>query len=288
MAESPKPEFRKVDPTRADPARPPPLPPSRGRAAGLVARARAWLAIARLRASERARRVGRWAKRRPVLAGGGALAVLAAAGLATAVAVEGVPELDLRLPGLAPATVAEASAAAKARPRDPAAQRELGHALWTAKRRKGALAAYGRALALDRGVADERLVANLVASFGGPGQAEAEALLWKNKLVGAQEPLERLVGARRYSVRWGAVRTLDRLDKGSRRNWETAYVADLQSPDCDVRRNAVEKLGAIGTARSLQALRAAEAEDEKTGGWLKRRCLGGRIDDARERIASRR
>ncbi len=288
MADSPKPDIRKIDVQRTDPSRPPPLPSRAAPAkAGALARLKASLEIARLRLADRARRLRAWTRRRPALAAGGAVAVVLAIALGGYVAAEGVPELDLDLPG-GPATVAEARAHARENPRDAAAQRDLGHALWSASHRRAALAAYGRALALDRGAGDDRMVANLVASFGGKGQRDAEALLWKNKLVAAEQPLEALVGSKRYAVRWGAVRTLDRLEKGTRRNWETAYVADLDASDCDVRRNAVEKLGAIGTARSLSALREAQAEDEKTGGWFKSRCLGGRVEDAQERIASRR
>jgi hypothetical protein len=288
MAESPKPDIRKIDVPKADPGRPPPLPASRAastKRAGL-APMKASLEIARLRLADRARRLRAWARRRPALATVAALAIVAAIGLGAFVAVDGLPELDLDLPGAT--TVADARAHARERPGDAEAQRDLGHALWAASRRRGAVAAYGRALAIDRGVADERLVANLVASFGSKRQRDAEALIWKNKLEAAQEPLEALVGSRRYTVRWGAVRTLDRLGKGTRRNWETAYVADLDSSDCDLRRNAVEKLGAIGTPRSLSALREAQADDEKTGGWFKSRCLGDRVEDAQERIATRR
>jgi hypothetical protein len=287
MAESPKPEIRKIDIHKTDPSRPPPLPPSRAapRKGGGLARVKASLEIARLRLADRGRRFRAWARRRPALVAVAAVAILAAIGLGTFVAVEGLPELDLPF---AATNVADARQHVREHPGDAAAQRDLGHALWGAKRRRGAVTAYGRALAIDPGVADERLVANLVDSFGSKRQRDAETLIWKHKLEGAQEPLEKLVGSRRYTVRWGAVRTLDRLGKGTRRNWETAYVADLDSPDCDVRRKAVEKLGAIGTPRSLSALRDAQADDDKTGGWFKSRCLGDRVEDARERIAARR
>jgi HEAT repeat protein len=106
--------------------------------------------------------------------------------------------------------------------------------------------------------------------------------------VGAQDGLETLTRSRAYGVRWAAVRTLDRLGRGTKRNWETAYVLDLDSPRCEVRRTAVEKLGAIGTRRTVSALREARAEDEKTGGWFRSRCLGDRLDDAEQKILARR
>jgi HEAT repeat protein len=124
--------------------------------------------------------------------------------------------------------------------------------------------------------------------FGGRDQRDAEALIWKNKLVAAEEGLQALTRSKVHRVRWGAVRTLDRLDKGSKAYWETAYILDLDSPECGVRRTAVEKLGAIGSRRAVAALREAKADDEKTGGFFRPRCLGDRLDDAEQRILARR
>ncbi len=84
------------------------------------------------------------------------------------------------------------------------------------------------------------------------------------------------------------MQTLDRLRKGTRANWETAYILDLDSPKCDVRRRAVDKLGDIGTQRAVKALRAARADDEKTGGWFSSRCLGARLETAENQILARR
>jgi hypothetical protein len=230
-----------------------------------------------------ARRLQDGARRRPALAaavGVAALLALAAAGLA----LDAAP----RLGPFGPRSLAGAQADARARPRDAAAQRDLGHALWAAKKRHAALDAYRRAIAIDAGVADRDLVAHLLASFGGADQREAETLIWKNGLVAAEDGLKRLVRSKVHAARWGAVRTLDRLGKGSKAHWETAYIADLDSPDCDVRRTAVEKLGAIGTRRAVVALRDAKGDDAKTGGWLRSPCLGERIDDAEQRILARR
>ena len=44
----------------------------------------------------------------------------------------------------------------------------------------------------------------------------------------------------------------------------------------------------IGTRRAVAALREAKAEDEKTGGWFKQRCLGDRVGDAEQKILARR
>jgi hypothetical protein len=229
-----------------------------------------------------ARQVRDWARRRPALVA----AVLAGALLSVAAGAA----IALRLhPGpSAPPTVASARADASAHPEDAAAQRDLGHALWASRKRAAALRAYERALALDAGAADAQLVSHLLASFGGRLQHDAETLLWKHQLVSAEEGLKRLVRSRSHSVRWGAVRTLDRLGKGSKADWETAYIADLDSPRCEVRRVAVEKLGAIGTRRAVAALREARADDARTGGLFRSRCLGERLDQAEQRILARR
>lgn len=266
---------------------PPPLP---GRAptslAGALARVKAFLAIRRLRAADAFRRAAAGLRRRPraSIAIGVVAAVAIAAG--AYLAREGVPEIETQL--FAPKNVAEARAAAREHPSDAAAQRALGHQLWASKKRHAALLAYGRSLALDRGAADADVAAHLVASFGTRDQELAETLIWKNKVVAAQPRLEPLVKSPKRSVRWGAVHTLDKLEKGTRANWETAYILDLDSKECDVRRTAVDKLGAIGTRRAVAALQAAKARDEKTGGFFRSRCLGDRLDDAEQKILARR
>lgn len=278
--------MKKQDTSKTE-LRPPPLPtPARFAKGGALARAKAFVTIRRMRMADRARRLGGWFRRRPVVAAGIGAAVVLAAAAGAYVSVEGVPELDVEL--FTPMTVADARAAVRDRPSDAGAHRELGHALWSKGKRHAAVLSYGRALALDKGSADGEMVAHLVASFGGKDQDLAETLIWKSQLQGAQDGLEGLVKSPRRKVRWGAVHTLDKLEKGTRANWETAYILDLDAPDCDVRRNAVEKLGAIGTKRAVGALRAERSDDEKTGGWFKSRCLGGRVEDAQERIASRR
>ncbi|HEX9052298.1 MAG TPA: hypothetical protein VF841_17345 [Anaeromyxobacter sp.] len=274
--------------------RPPPLPAAAARPpaakGGFAARTRAFLTIQRLRTVDRVRRAWGWFRNRPWLTAGLATALALAVGGYVYVEREGMPELpdlpDVEL--FAPRTVSEARAAVRAHPNDASAHRRLGHVLWEKRKRHAALLSYARALGIDPGVADEGMVQNLVASFGGRDQELAEGLIWRNKLVGAQAGLEHLVKSPRRKVRWGAVHTLDKLEKGRRANWETAYVLDLDAPDCDVRRNAVEKLGAIGTKRAVAALRSAREEDAKTGGWFKSRCLGDRLDDAEQKILARR
>lgn len=286
-------DFNKTEtgrPSSPPTQRPPPIPPQKGRAApgsaaaGSLARLKAFVEIRRLRAAEMLRKAGTWVRAHKAAAGIAAAAIVVAAGGALAVAFDALPEVDL----FSPQTLAEARANARANPKEAGAQRDLGHALFAAKHRAAAVVAYRHALALDAGAADGKMVDNLVAAFGTKEQDEAEALIWKNKLTDAQPGLEKLVGSRSYGVRWGAVQTLDRLKKGNLSNWETAYILDLGSPTCDVRRRAVDKLGQIGTQRAVKALRAEKADDEKTDGWFSSPCLGDRLQDAEKQILARR
>ena len=252
-------------------------PPSGAPRPGLLARLKAFMVIRQIRISA-------WVHGSPVLAVTIVVALAAVGAAGGWVAANGLPDL----PVFQPRTLSEAREAARAKPSDASVQRDLGHKLWDARRRRAALAAYGRALALDRAVADDRTVANLVACFGTSDQRTAEALIAKHQLVAAERPLQPLLRSKRHAVRWGAVHTLDRLGKGSKASWETAYLVDLESSDCDVRRQAVEKLGVIGSKRAVAALRAAKVQDEKTGGWFRSRCLGDRLDTAEQKILARR
>lgn len=286
-------DFDKTETGRPAPAaqRPPPIPAQKARASAPrasapapLAKAKAFLEIRRMRLAEANRRASAWIRdhRRTALVAAALIVVGGAGTLAWAFDV--LPDVAL----FSPQTLAEAKADARAHPTDADAQRALGHALFAAKRRSAGVAAYRAALSLDPGVGDDRMVENLVAAFGTRDQETAEAVIWKNQLRGAQERLEPLVRSRNRGVRWGAVQTLDRLKVGKLSNWETAYVLDLGSSSCDVKRRAVEKLGEIGTKRAVKALREAKAEDEKTDGWFSSPCLGDRLQDAERQILARR
>ena len=132
------------------------------------------------------------------------------------------------------------------------------------------------------------MVANLVASFGTREQRDAEDAIVKHQVVASQGGLEALLASDRYGVRWGAVHTLDKLGKGSRANWESAYIADLGASDCRIRRTAVAKLGTIGTDRAVQALRTAKAQEKQGHAKAKAACLGDRVDKAERKILARR
>ncbi len=266
-----------------DPKRPPPLASQIvTRRPGVMARVKAFLAIRRLHLRDTWRRLVQVTRRRPVLATGAVAGLVVVAGLAAAVA------LDLDLGVFASKSVAEARASARAHPDSAVAQRDLGHTLWAAKKRHGALAAYAKALRVDPGVADDAMVAHLLAAFGTRDQAEAEALITRHKLTAADEGLQKLTRSKQRRARWGAVHTLDRIEKGKKTYWETAYILDLDSPDCEVRRVAVDRLGQIGTRRAIAALHEVKKEDEQSGGWFRSRCLGDRVGDAEQKIVARR
>ena len=185
--------------------RPPPLPERKAPrgSAGALARARAFLTIQRLRTIDWVRRTWGWFRNRPWLSTGLAAAVLLVAAGGVYVAREGVPELELPdVEIFSPQTVADARAAVREHPGDAGAHRALGHALWAKKKRHAALMSYGKALALDAGAADGDMADHLVASFGSKDQDLAEAFIWKNKLVGAEDGLEGLVKSPRRKVRW--------------------------------------------------------------------------------------
>jgi hypothetical protein len=223
-------------------------------------------------------------RRRPALSIAILVAAVAVVGGGTWLAVEGLPDWA----PFSPKTFAEIARHARENPRDAGAQRDLGHAQWDAGRRARALASYGRALALDAGAADDRLVEHAVASFGRAEQEKAAALIGKYKLTAAARGLGPLTRSPRHAVRWGALRTLQKLGKDARSFYVNVYAADLTSSDCDVRRHAVERLGMLGDRSALAAIRKAKAEDEKTDGWFRGTCLGDREEKAEKAILARR
>jgi tetratricopeptide (TPR) repeat protein len=224
------------------------------------------------------------ARRRPKLTIAVAAAIAAAVAVGGWLVVEGLPDWA----PFAPKTFAEVARTARQKPSDAAAQRDLGHVQFAAGRRARALRSYDRALSIDPGVADDRLVSNAVATFGRREQPKAEALIAKHQLVAAAKRLEPLARSSRHAVRWGAVRTLRKLGKDSRSAYVHAYVADLSSSDCDVRRRAMEKLAQVGDRSALSAIRRAKAEDERTGGWFRSTCLGDREETTEKAILARR
>ncbi|MFZ5470180.1 MAG: hypothetical protein ACOZIN_12165 [Myxococcota bacterium] len=188
----------------------------------------------------------------------------------------------------AQASLPELMKRAKENPKDASIQLDLGHAYFAAQKHKSALAAYDRALALDKSVASGRLIDNLLACYGKDEQGAAHAILVQYKLTHAEAGLRQLVDNARWSVRTGAMDTLERLGKATREDAFTVWMLDLKSPDCDVKRHAVEKLGELGDKRALDAIRAAKKKDDEETPWYAFSCIGGRAEDAQNKILAKR
>ncbi len=263
--------------TPANVPEPPPLPQKPGKGGGWLSRVRAEISI-------RWMHLGFWVRRHKALAAVLGLAVVVGAGGGAYVATEGLPDFG----PFGTATITDASANVRAHPSDASARRDLGNAQWASKRQGRAMRSYAKALSMDPSVADDRMIANLVSAYGTSERNEAQSLITRYKLVQAEPGLEKLVSSRNHAVRWAAARTLDKIGKGTKQSWETVLAVDLKSSECSVRQEAVERLGTIGTRRSLPALRAAGEADEKTGGWFRSRCLGDRVKDAEQKIAARK
>ncbi len=177
---------------------------------------------------------------------------------------------------------------ARENPKDADAHVALGDGYFEAKQRANALKAYDRALQLDPSAATERMVANLIACYGTDEQSAAHAIITQYKLVSAEAGLRELTKSSRWKVRTGAMSTLEKLGKARRDDYLTVWTRDLSSPDCDVRRHAVEKLGELGDKRALAAIRAARKKDQDETPWYAFSCLGGRADDAEKKILATR
>ena len=231
-------------------------------------------------------------RRHPKIVIGSGIAVLLCGAAALAL-FSGGPELEAVISSpvqvlVGKPTLAEATERAKKRPDDPAAQLALGHASFEAKRRAAGLTAYARALQLDKSVQDDQLLDNVVSCFGTKQQDPAAALITRFKLVGAEERLEKLATHDSHAVRWGALQTLAVIGKASRADYETAWIADLDEQECDVRRSALENLGKQGDPRALRAIRKARAKDREKPGWFGVTCLGSLPDQAEKQILARR
>lgn len=235
-----------------------------------------------------ARDLGESARRRPWIAAAAAAGVLVL-GTAAAVALTEPGDsafLDVFRPQKA--SLRELARRARAEPRNASAQAAYGRALFDAGRRRAAVGYYRRALARDAGAADRAMVEDLLACFGRKEQKEAEALLARHKLTQARDGLERLARSKRRSVRWGAVQTLEKLGRVPKGIYVQALLLDLDSPDCDVRRRAADRLGDTGDRHALARLRAAKQKDDQETPWYRQSCLGDRVESAEKKILARR
>lgn len=223
-------------------------------------------------------------KRKPTwMVAGAAGVVLGAA--AIYVAVEGPPGLVTVVQDqLSKPSFEELAARVRKDPSDGRSHRELGHAYFEKNQRLSGLRSYERALVQDRSLLDDTLLANLVKSYGTAEQGDASSLITRMKLVEIEPKLDDLSKDKRYKVRWAALQTLERLGKASRKDFVNAWMTDLGSQDCDVRRAAVENLGREGDRRALSAIREAKKQDKGTGNWFSGTCLGDRPEEAEKRI----
>ena len=231
------------------------------------------------------------ARARPRLCGGIAGGVIVA-GCAVALALHGLSDSKVFAELLDSVdrkqTLPELVTLAQADPNDASIQVELGNAYFEAGQRGPALRAYDKALRLDETAATDRMIENLVACYGTKEMGAAGAIITRYRLVGGEDELRALVSSKKWLIRNGALNTLDGLNKAWRDDFLTVYTLDLTSPDCEIRRGGVEKLGRMGDKRALDEIRAAKSTDQANTPWYAFSCLGDRPEDAEQRILARR
>ena len=232
------------------------------------------------RAKELGRRAVGGVRRRPWVSGCVALAVIAlVSGVWQRARIE-------RMFARSTPTVAELQKDATAG-NAPDTWRALGHAEFAKGHAVAALKAYDRALSLDRTAIDEQMRTNLLAAYYGKAQPVAQELVVRYKLVELTPRLERLTDDGNAKVRWGAMSTLEKMGKTSKYDYRRALTADLQSPQCEVRRKATERLGELGDQHAIPSLRLAKKKDHDATPWYKASCLGSRPDKAEKQILAK-
>ena len=214
------------------------------------------------------------------------------AGCAVVLALNGLPDwkaIDQAMDSVGMKhTLPELVKLAQADPQDASIQLDLGHAYFEAGQRVAALKAYDEALQLDGTAADERMLENLISCYGTKEMGAAGAIITRYELVDGEDELRALVSSKKWRIRNGALNTLDGLKKAQHDDFLTVFTLDLASPDCDVRRSAVEKLGRLGDRRALDEIRAAKSTDQANTPWYAFSCLGDRPEDAEQRILAKR
>lgn len=229
------------------------------------------------------------AKPAPWIAAGAAVVIAAGAATWMATSDSGEEFLDdLREQVGAAPTLEELRQRVKADPRSAPAHAALGDGQFAAGHRAAGLKSYAKALSIDAAVASDELLKNLVSCYGLNEQARAHALLVQHKLTRAERYLDDLAKHPKWSVRTGAISTLEALGKVTRDDYVTLWITDLGSTECKVRQYAVQKLGELGDRRALDAIRQAKKTEDATTAWFQPKCLGGRIDDAEKKILASR
>lgn len=233
-----------------------------------------------MRARELGRRSIAGVRRRPWVSGIVAVAVIA---LVCGVVMHARIQ---RMFAGAPATVAELQKDATTG-NSPEQWRALGHAEFAKGHAVAALKAYDRALSIDRTAIDDEMRTDIVAAYYGKAQPAAQELVLRYKLVDLTPRLERLTDDADYRVRWGAMSTLEKLGKTSKYDYRRALTADLESPQCELRRKAAERLGELGDQHAIPSLRMAKKKDHDATPWYKATCLGSRPDKAEKQILAK-
>jgi hypothetical protein len=226
---------------------------------------------------------------RRVVAGIGAGVLLLGAVIALAVVRPDIKMVDVvnQKVGTAP-TLDELKAAVAKNPKNADLELDLAHAAFDSGKKETALAAYDKALGLDPKLESDRVDSNLVSCFGTACQMAAYNVIVKRKVTGTEAGLRKLVADKRYVVRTNAVAALEKLGKAQRGDWMTLWIVDTREESCDIRRNAVEKLGDFGDKSALAAIKAANKKDDEETPWYKLSCLRSRPEDAEKKILARR
>jgi hypothetical protein len=167
--------------------------------------------------------------------------------------------------------------------------RTLAHAELGAGHAMSSMKAYDGALKLDRAHVTEQMLVDIATLYySAKLQPTAEELILRHKLVEVSPRLERLTDDGDHTVRWAAMGTLEKLGRVSKYDQRRALTADLRAPECDMRRKAVERLGALGDQRALPDLREAKQKDQASTPWYRTTCLGKRTDKAEKLILAKR
>jgi hypothetical protein len=170
---------------------------------------------------------------------------------------------------------------------DASAQLVLGHVRASRNENQLALAAYVRALTLDPELEDDdRLRAALRTMAGSTQDYEVVARafdLWVGRTDDGEARKLLLVSAVHDDLaRRKAVRpVIERHRIGDSVDWLRAYSLDLQQePTCELRREAVAKLRAVGDARAVTALERALVATSRTPSYRGRKLNECLADDA--------
>jgi HEAT repeat protein len=214
--------------------------------------------------------------------------------IALAVIVGGVVVARRGLPHFAPLdalrqmhftpTLADLQKAVQQHPQDAKAHARLAHAYFDKGMHVQGAAEDERALRLDPKLASDQVASEMVSCFGTPAQGPAASTIGNYHMVQAADGLEKLTSSKQYGIRTAALGTLQKIGKATHSDYFRVWTADLDNPDCEVRRHAVAKLGELGDKRAVEPIHEARLKDDKNTPWYGFRCIGGRSDDATKQI----